>query len=187
MKRPPLGTSRSKRGWNVQDQTAGYIWKHTQGAEDWFSWIRTDYGEPVRNTCLSPAPSGVAGGVDAKYGQIPVGAWIRAAVVMRNGPGVKATPQGSLSSTVLSGDQCGDGRGVSGVLRRAWDVHGDLERTRALNVEWFNRDDGGRDNGVDELQRSRCCLYRSGHFDDIHNFHREIGQSISSGVFFSRL
>jgi len=130
---------------SVQDQNLrGYIWENiTQGAEGLIfmdPYVIYWQGSPVRNTCLSPAHQVCTGGVDAKYDKFRTSMGLAQQYVNGKMDLLKATPQGSLSSTGF----CLADNAATGAEYLVYAPSGGTftvnlgATTRALNVEWFN-------------------------------------------------
>jgi hypothetical protein len=131
----------------------GYIWENiTQGAEglvfmdpyviDWSS-------SPTRNACQSPVFQ-VCSGVDTKYDKFRSSQGLAQAYVNGKIDFVKATPQGSLSSTGF----CLADNAATGAEYLVYAPSGGTftvnlsATTRALNVEWFNPATGATTTGA---------------------------------------
>jgi len=139
---------------SVQDQNLrGYIWENiTQGAEGLIFMDPYEIywqGSPVRNTCLSPAHQVCTGGVDAKYDKFRSSMGFAQGYVNAKMDLLKATPQGSLSSTGF----CLADNAATGAEYLVYAPSGGTftvnlsATTRALNVEWFNPATGGTTSG----------------------------------------
>ena len=140
---------------SVQDQNLrGYIWENImQGAEGLIfmdPYVIYWQGSPVRNTCLSPAHQVCAGGVDAKYDKFRTSMGLAQQYVNGKMDLLKATPQGSLSSTGF----CLADNAATGSEYLVYAPSGGTftvnlsATTRALNVEWFNPATGGTTTGA---------------------------------------
>jgi len=139
---------------SVQDQNLrGYIWENiTQGAEAVVfmdPYVIYWQGSPVRNTCLSPAHQ-VCTGVDAKYDKFRTSLGYAQQYVNAKMDLLKATPQGSLSSTGF----CLADNAATGAEYLVYAPSGGTftvnlsATTRALNVEWFNPATGATTAGA---------------------------------------
>ncbi len=140
---------------SVQDQNLrGYIWENiTRGAEGLIfmdPYVIYWQGSPVRNTCVSPAHQVCMGGVDAKYDKFRSSMGDAQQYVNAKMDLLKATPQGSLSSTGF----CLADNAATGAEYLVYAPSGGTftvnlgATTRALNVEWFNPATGATTAGV---------------------------------------
>ena len=138
----------------VQDQNLrGYIWENiTQGAE---GLIFMDpyaiywQGSPVRNACISPMNQVCTGGVDTKYDKFRSSMGFAQQYVNAKMDLLKATPQGSLSSTGF----CLADNAATGAEYLVYAPSGGTftvnlsATTRSLNVEWFSPATGATTSG----------------------------------------
>jgi hypothetical protein len=140
---------------SIQDQNLrGYIWENvTQGAEGLIfmdPYVIYWQGSPVRNTCLSPAHQVCTGGVDAKYDKFRSSMGFAQQYVNGKMDLLKATPQGSLSSTGF----CLADNAATGAEYLVYAPSGGTftvnlsATTRALNVEWLNPATGATTAGA---------------------------------------
>jgi hypothetical protein len=129
---------------SLQDQNLrGYLWENiTQGAGGVVLMDPYEIfwpGSPNRNTCVS-AVNQVCTGVDPKYDKFRTSMGIAQGYVNGKMDLVKATPQGSLSST----GYCLADNAATGAEYLVYAPNGGTftvnlsATTRALNVEWFN-------------------------------------------------
>ena len=139
---------------SIQDQNLrGYLWENiTSGAEGLVfmdPYIIYWQGSPARNTCVNPAHQ-VCTGVDTKYDKFRSSMGLAQAFVNANMDLVKATPQGSLSSTGF----CLADNAATGAEYLVYAPSGGTftvnlgATTRALNVEWFNPTTGATTTGA---------------------------------------
>jgi hypothetical protein len=129
---------------SIQDQNLrGYIWENiTSGAEGVVfmdPYVIYWQGSPVRNNCVS-AVHQVCTGVDTKYDKFRSSLGFAQGYVNAKMDLLKATPQGSLTSTGF----CLADNAATGAEYLVYAPNGGTftvnlgGTTRALNVEWFN-------------------------------------------------
>jgi len=139
---------------SVQDQNLrGYIWENiTQGAEGLIfmdPYVIYWQGSPVRNTCLNQVNQVCTGGVDTKYDKFRSSMGFAQGYVNAKMDLLKATLQGSLSSTGF----CLADNAATGAEYLVYAPSGGTftvnlgATTRALNVEWFNPATGATTSG----------------------------------------
>jgi len=139
---------------SVQDQNLrGYIWENiTQGAEGLIfmdPYVIYWQGSPVRNTCLNPTNFVCTGALDSKYENFRSSMGFAQQYVNAKMDLLKATPQGSLSSTGF----CLADNAATGAEYLVYAPSGGTftvnlsATTRSLNVEWFNPATGATTSG----------------------------------------